>query len=151
MNQNILHNRIEKLKFFEDFNTDELEYLSTVLDNPSSYPTQYELFKKGEIGNDMFIIISGGIQVSHNNRVLALLKKNDTLGETALLKKDFKRLTDAVALTHSQLLRISSHTIEEIESNNTAISSKIYKKIAESLAWKLIDSSKRDCKVFCIK
>lgn len=151
MNPNILHNHIEKLKFFEEFKKDELDYLSKILNNPAPYPAQHELFKEGEHGNDMFIIISGSIQVSYKNNILALLKENDTLGETALLKEDNHRMTTAIAQRNSQLLRISKEIMQKIENENTKVSSKIYKKIAETLSWKLQDEQKRDCKVFCIQ
>ena len=86
------------------------------------------LFKKDELGNSMFIIVSGSIIVHQNNRVLTQLEKGSFLGEMSLL--DHKpRSADATSKPETILLEISQEGFYELLIKNPEIMRQIMKEL----------------------
>ncbi len=61
--------------------------------------------RRGEIGRDLYILISGAVLVQHGSRVLAKLGAGDVVGELAVLD-DQPRSADVIAVEEVRLLEI---------------------------------------------
>ena len=94
--------------------------------------TNQNLFKKDELGNSMFVIISGAITVHQNNKILAQLEKGSFLGEMSLL--DHKpRSADATSKSETILLEISQEGFYELLIKNPEIMKQIMKELTHRI------------------
>jgi voltage-gated potassium channel len=85
---NIHRQLIEKVPFFKNTDKDFLGELVLQLKPTVFLPCDY-VFKKGDVGNCMYFIGQGSVNVISENEstILATLKEGDYLGEIALIKK----------------------------------------------------------------
>jgi CRP-like cAMP-binding protein len=69
------------------------------------------LFQKGEVGHEMFVILTGKVEIideyETKRDVIAELSCGDIFGEMAIFQKDHMRSTHAVVKGPSQLLVLS--------------------------------------------
>jgi CRP-like cAMP-binding protein len=94
-------------------------------------PAGTPVFKEGDLGNDMYIIESGQIDIIHQNRtdeVMASLGPGDFFGEMAMLE-DQPRYATAFAKTTSRLLRIERAAFADVLRQNVEISVRIMRKM----------------------
>lgn len=75
-------------------------------------PNEY-IIKKGETGNEMFIIGHGDVEVSTGEKVLAQLKAGQFFGETALLE-DTIRSADVKAKAYCDLYTFRKEDFLEV-------------------------------------
>jgi len=66
------------------------------------------VFREGDVGEAMYGIIEGQIQLQTNDRVIATLGADNVFGEMALVDKS-PRMATAVATSDSQLAVIDKH------------------------------------------
>lgn len=91
-----------------------------------------EVFKKGDIGNSMYIIFDGEIKIHDNELVFAYMKNRDFFGELAILDPEPRSAT-ATASKASLLLRIDQEPFYELMTTRPEVSSGIMKIIARRL------------------
>lgn len=74
-----------------------------------------ELFHKGDAGHEMYVLLTGKIQIIDENlegkELIAELKPGELFGEMAMFEKSHKRSATAVAVENSQLLVLSEETL----------------------------------------
>jgi CRP/FNR family transcriptional regulator, cyclic AMP receptor protein len=71
--------------------------------NLESIPTGTVIYKENDLGNLMYGIIEGEVDVIVNGNVLETLKAGEIFGPGAILDPEHKRLSTAVAKTDCQL------------------------------------------------
>ena len=91
-----------------------------------------EIFKKGDHGDSLFVIIKGKINILQNHNSIAILKKGSCIGEMAILDHE-PRSADAVALTESILLKIDQNTFYELMATSPDIMKQIIKILTKRL------------------
>lgn len=94
------------------------------------------IFKKGEEGNEVFLILSGGASVMAGEHKIASLRKGDLFGEMVLLK-DTIRKADIVADTYTDVLLIDYDDLFSYFKNNKNIFSILMLNLARMLATRL--------------
>jgi F420-non-reducing hydrogenase small subunit len=81
-----------------------------------TYEKSDVIFREGDIGDSMYIIQSGVVEISHiknrNKNVLALLEKGDFFGEMALIDSRPRSAT-ATSISRSRLLPLTRDTLME--------------------------------------
>jgi ATP/ADP translocase len=90
------------------------------------------LFKKGDVGDCMFLIAEGQITIGDGRTVFATLGKNDFFGELALVETE-PRSADAVAATDCLLLRIDQDDFYELIEDRTEVARGILVILAQRL------------------
>lgn len=98
------------------------------------------LFKQGDTANAFYIVMSGTMGIFLNpqaekeqsKRLVALIKKSETLGELSILDGDM-RSADAVALRDSELLQITREHFEGVIEKHPKISIAMSRILAERL------------------
>lgn len=132
---------IEKLKknytFFSNFDHTELEHIFKVSER-ENFKDGEVIFKEGDIGNKMYIIISGCITISKKkdascNEQIALLTEGDCFGEMGIIDSSPRSAT-ATANTHCILFSISDIILKN---TNIRLCLKLYKNLAMILAERL--------------
>jgi len=101
-----------------------------------THPMGDIIFSDGEIGNEMFIIQSGTVeilkQIGGETRILATLEKGDFFGEMSVLE-DFPRIASARAKTDVELVRINGATFDTMIKSNTEIAVRMMRKLSRRL------------------
>jgi hypothetical protein len=94
------------------------------------------IFSEGEIGNDMFILQSGTVEliktIAGDTKVLATLEKGDFFGEMSVLE-DLPRTATARAKTDVEVVRINGATFDTMLKANTEIAIRMMRKLSRRL------------------
>ena len=90
------------------------------------------IFKEGGVGDSLYIIISGNVNIIKNGQLITLLGNGDCLGEMALLDRE-PRSADAVAKDETILLKIDQEGFYELLAGNSEIMREIVKMLAQRL------------------
>ena len=101
-----------------------------------SHPMGDIIFSEGEIGNEMYIIQAGTVElvktIGKETRVLATLEKGDFFGEMSVLE-DLPRTASARAKTDVELVRINGATFDSMLKGNTEIAVRMMRKLSRRL------------------
>jgi Cyclic nucleotide-binding domain/FHA domain len=101
-----------------------------------THPMGDIIFSEGEIGNEMFIIQAGTVEllksIGKESRVLATLEKGDFFGEMSVLE-DMPRTASARAKTDVELVRINGTTFDTMLKGNTEIAVRMMRKLSRRL------------------
>ena len=95
------------------------------------------IFNKGDIGNKMYAIIEGVVQITDEDAILATLSDGDTFGEMALLSPS-ERSATAVTKEHSTLFALTKETLENLLTKQVSI--KLMLNIIDTLCRRLRDA-----------
>ncbi|MDR3648542.1 MAG: cyclic nucleotide-binding domain-containing protein [Acidimicrobiales bacterium] len=77
-------------------------------DHTMKVPAGGIVFQEGEVGEEMFGVIEGQIQLQTTDRVIAILGPDEVFGEMALIDSS-PRMATAVALSDSVLAVLNRH------------------------------------------
>jgi len=98
-----------------------------------THPMGDIIFSEGEIGNEMYIVQSGTVEllktIGKETRVLATLEKGDFFGEMSVLE-DLPRTASARARTDVELVRINGATFDSMLKGNTEIAVRMMRKLS---------------------
>jgi len=101
-----------------------------------THPMGDIIFSEGEIGNEMFIIQSGTVElhktIGKETHILATLEKGDFFGEMSVLE-DLPRTASARAKTDVELVRINGATFDSMLKGNTEIAVRMMRKLSRRL------------------
>ncbi len=101
-----------------------------------THPMGDIIFSEGEIGNEMYILQSGTVEllksIGKETRVLATLEKGDFFGEMSVLE-DLPRTASARAKTDVELVRINGATFDSMLKGNTEIAVRMMRKLSRRL------------------
>ena len=113
----------------------------------AEYEHSANIFKEGQRGDSMFLILEGEVRVfskQKNGEVLFLriLQAGDALGEVALLTEG-PRSASAEAIRESLLLKISGASLQKLISAEPALGAQFLYHLARSLGRNLSDITAR--------
>ena len=86
----------------------------------------HAIFKEGDHGDSMFVIISGKVDVIQNDHSITQLERGTCIGEMALLDQE-PRSADAITLEESVLLKIDQEGFFQLMASNPEILKQIVK------------------------
>lgn len=102
----------------------------------AQHPMGDIIFSEGEIGNDMFILQSGTVElikmIAGETKVLATLEKGDFFGEMSVLE-DLPRTATARAKTEVEVVHINGATFDTMLKSNTEIAIRMMRKLSRRL------------------
>lgn len=94
------------------------------------------IFKEGEEGKDLYLILSGSVIVKKGNVELSKLGKGELFGELVLIN-ELTRTADCLASTYADILMINHDTIFSLYSRHPRIFSIMMMNISRLLAHRL--------------
>ena len=102
------------------------ELLSQVsqISKAKNFAKDETVFKEGDFGNSMFIVIKGRVAITKGDKEIASLEKGASLGEMALLDHE-ERSANAIAKEDSVLLKINQDVFYELMESNADIMKQI--------------------------
>lgn len=106
-----------------------------------AYPAGSSIFKKGEIGDCMFAIAEGEVDIMAEGKVVDQLSAGDLFGEMALIDKQ-PRSADAVAKTDCSILRIDEQKFLFMTDHTPRFALQVMRLVAARLRERLVDLEK---------
>jgi CRP-like cAMP-binding protein len=104
-----------------------------VKDQTVTFSAGESIYRQGDLGSEMFIILEGEVQITKTLRgepmVLSRLEKGDFFGEMAVIESA-ARNADAIAHTDTRLLPINGARFDEMLRKNPEIALRMIRKYA---------------------
>lgn len=126
-----MYSTLEKtiiLKTVSLFGTIPAENLSRIaqITEEVQYSANAPIFREGDYGDSLFIVVEGSVQIRKGNKDLATLGKGSFLGEMALLDQE-PRSADAIVTEDTTLFKIAQEEFYEVMGSNSEIMQGIIK------------------------
>ena len=96
------------------------------------YLVEEVIFREGDVGDSMFIIINGSVSVYNQKKVITTLEKGECFGEMALLDRE-PRSSSIRAVTDTAVLKIDEEGFYELVAGNIEIIQGIMKILSNRL------------------
>ena len=105
---------ISRSPLFEMLSNQELEYVAE-LSRPRRLTQGQTVFEEGELGDSLYVIVSGEIEVLRRNvageqKVIATLNPPEFFGEMSLIDKEYRSATIR-ARTDAELLHLTAENL----------------------------------------
>jgi len=114
---------LKNIPFFADLPEEDL---NAIMENIQLqyFPADHEIFQEAAIGDIMYIIKRGKVQVIRTSAVIAELSDNDFFGEMALVSEEPRNAT-VKTLTDLEVLTLNKADFQHLMSSNPTIASMI--------------------------
>ena len=116
---------LKTVDLFQDIPGELLSQVSQI-SKAKNYDNGEMIFRDGDVGDSMFIVLEGKISITKGDKEIALLDKGASLGEMALLDNE-NRSANAIAKEDSILLKINQDVFYELMESNADIMKQIIK------------------------
>lgn len=123
----------KSVEFFANFEPYELVEILKV-SSTKKVKAGEVIFKEGEQGTEMYIIVYGSIGIFKGEKELATLGPNNYFGEMGIIQHSAPRTATAKVLADSLLVVVSE---EILASTNITLKLKLYKNFCQMLAQRL--------------
>lgn len=106
------------------------------------------VFKHGDEGDGLFIIIEGAIRISRNvsgigEEALAVLRDGQHFGEMSLIDDDVPRSADAICHETAKLVKLPKHDLRDLMFVDRELAYELLWRFVRTLAGRLRDSNDR--------
>jgi CRP-like cAMP-binding protein len=120
---------------------------------PRSYLAEQVIFREGEAGDGLFILVSGAVRISKcsatGEEALAILEPNAFFGEMALI--DFlPRAADAIAHSETDVFFVPLPALRQVLEDHPPLAMKVLFALCEVLTQRLRETNDRFMSVFTI-
>ena len=76
------------------------------MDNKLTLQPGEPLFKEGDLGDALYIVSQGTVQITHEDMVYEDVEVGGILGEMAIIDEGMPRSATAIATTHAELIKV---------------------------------------------
>ena len=122
---------LKSLSIFQETPESLLVEVASILEEVERGPDS-NLFKKGDIGNCLYIIYKGEVRIHSNEHTLATLRENDFFGELSLLDTE-SRSASATTTVDTMLLKLDQEPFFELMSNRVEVVKGVLKTLCKRL------------------
>ena len=99
------------------------------------------VLKKGNVAQDMFVVLSGTLEVRTDNEVKAILSAGDMFGDIAFFL-GLPRTLDVYAATEDvRVISLSEPTLRSLMENQPTIAAKLLHNITKMLCFRLVSTN----------
>ncbi len=131
---------LRPVAIFKDLDDSELAQFAEVC-KPLEVQSGEYIFREGEAGNRLYLIVSGEVRISRNipgsgEEALAVLKAGSLFGEMAVFDRS-ERSTDAISNGGTKLLTISRADFEMVLDFNRELAYKVLWSVVRLLSMRL--------------
>jgi CRP-like cAMP-binding protein len=128
--------------------------LPTHLDRIAKLAREYEykrnefVFKHGEEGDGLYLVLDGAIRISRNmgglgEEALAVLRQGQHFGEMSLIDDDVPRSADALCHENARLLKLPKHDLRDLMFVDRELAYELLWRFVRGLSSRLRDSNDR--------
>ncbi|MBD2436648.1 cyclic nucleotide-binding domain-containing protein [Nostoc sp. FACHB-110] len=129
---------VRRVPIFKELRDDFIVRLTSVM-HELSFPANYTIFRQGEEGRSLYIVVSGRVKVHIGNKLLAEVEQGKYFGEMAVFDTQTRSATattiepcECLELTQEQLYDAIEET-PEIAVNIIRELSRLIRKLNESV------------------
>jgi len=122
---------LKQTDMFRDLPTSLLQSLAPHLEQVDLEEGE-SLFRKGDLGHSMYIVVDGQIRVHDDDRTVATLERGAVLGEISVLASE-ERTASATADTEAQLLSLEQEVLYELMGLSPEVSRGLIQVLLERL------------------
>ncbi len=102
---------VRRVPIFKELRDDFIVRLASVMDE-LSFPSNYTIFKEGDEGRSLYIVVSGRVKVHIGERQLAVFPKGESFGEMAVFDAQ-PRSASATTLESCECLELTQDQLYE--------------------------------------
>lgn len=132
---------IQSIPLFRQLDYKEVVTILTII-SVRAYGPGDDVITEGEVGDELFVVLTGSVDVKKGGRTLATLKKAKHFGEMALLDNEPRSAT-VMAAEHSKLMVIQREDFHSLIKREPSIGVKLLTSFCLSLSERLRDTSAR--------
>lgn len=150
--QDTLRHKLKQNILFQDLSSQELKFVENIV-NVRNYRPGESVFRQGEIGVGMYIIVSGSVNIyveeleANSNQMstslVTQLNAGDFFGELALVENESRRSASASANEDTLLIGFYKPDLMEIVERNSHAGVKILLRLGEVLGVRLRQTTSR--------
>jgi len=128
---------VEKVIFLQDVDifaftsSESLTHIAAIT-NEVEKTVDETIFSEGEYPDAMYLVIEGSVRLSRNNQEIMIARSKDVFGTWALFD-DEPRVSDAVTLEDTQLLKIEKEDFIDLLADHVDITQSILKVMVKRL------------------
>jgi CRP-like cAMP-binding protein len=131
---------LRTLQIFSGLSNDELERVAELCEE-KTYVSSEQIFREGEPGNRLFIVVEGEVRISRQipgagEEALAVLKAGSMFGEMAVFDRS-ERSTDAISHGGTRVITISRAEFEMLLDFHRDIAYKVLWSVVRVLSGRL--------------
>ncbi len=135
-----INNLLREIYFFEDFSEDELDFFARSV-SMRFFPEETVLFKGGDVGDYLFFVVEGRVEVSLKSAesrplIIASFEQGSCIGEMAIVD-NYPRSATITVKEPSELLLLTKTRFESICQKNPAVGIKFLMGLAKNLSTRL--------------
>lgn len=116
---------LKGVSLFKDLSGEDVSQLAHIAEEVRFSPLE-TIFKEGDVGNSMFIIVDGNVRIHKDEKDIATLSKGEFIGEMALLDQD-PRSASATTEEETVMLRIEGQDFYDLMASRMEIMQGIVK------------------------
>ena len=110
---------LKGVQMFEETSEEILTEIARILEEVEVAPGE-DIFRKGDIGDSMYIVVEGQVRVYDGERTINVLGEKEIFGELALLDPE-PRSASVSATQPSRLFRLDRETFSQLMAGNIEI------------------------------
>ncbi|MBW4475674.1 MAG: cyclic nucleotide-binding domain-containing protein [Tolypothrix brevis GSE-NOS-MK-07-07A] len=122
---------VRQVPIFEKLRDDFIVRLASVMDE-LSFPANYAIFKQGEEGRSLYIVVSGKVQVHIGNKLLAEVPKGKYFGEMAVFDTE-PRSASATTLETCECLELTQEQLYDAIEETPEIAVNIIRELSSRI------------------
>ena len=116
---------------FRDISGEEVSHVAQIAEE-IEYDSEQTIFKEGDVGDSMFIIVDGAVRIHKGDKELAVLSKGKFVGEMALLDQE-PRSASVTSTEETTLLEINGEDFYDLMASRMGIMQGIVKILTQRL------------------
>ncbi|NJL63348.1 MAG: cyclic nucleotide-binding domain-containing protein [Methylacidiphilales bacterium] len=122
---------VRRVPIFQELRDDFIVRLASVMDE-LTFPTNHPMFRQGEEGRSLYIVISGRIKIHVDDRQLAVFSKGESFGEMAIFDTQPRSAT-ATTLEPSECLELTQEQLYDAIEETPEISLNIIRVLSRRI------------------
>ncbi|HPG29319.1 MAG TPA: cyclic nucleotide-binding domain-containing protein [bacterium] len=127
---------LKNINIFSDLTEDDLTKICGIVEE-QSFPENFFIFREGDRGHEMFLIVSGSVEISRNivadkRKPIVTLHRGQFFGEMTLFDEE-PRSANVMTMEKSLFLKITKKSFSNFLELNPVMGFKIYKRFVHEL------------------
>lgn len=122
---------LKSVSIFSEIPDESLVEVASVLEEVEIKASE-EIFKKGDIGTSMYVIVAGKVRIHDDDEVLRVLGEREVFGELAALDPE-PRSASVTAIEDCYLFRIERNALYELMGQHTDVAQGIIRILCQRL------------------
>jgi hypothetical protein len=124
---------------FEGFTAEEIDRC-TARSNIISCADGDRVLRKGGVARNVFVVLSGALEVSDHGHPIAVLLPGDVFGETAYLLEGARTFDVDVLSDDTRILSLSERSLRQLTATDPAVAAKLLGNISKILCCRLANA-----------